>query len=197
MVGARPALPRLETKRLVLRVGGEEDAAALLDYVVRNRQYHARWEPRVAETFYTLGAQRRVIQRRIEDFACGDAACFLLFDRAAPDRVIGRCNYTEIVRGPFQACYLGYSIDREYEGKGFMAEALRRTLEWVFGELHLHRVMANHRPENERSARLLQRLGFTREGYAKDYLYIDGRWTDHVLTALVNPRPEPTGIPQR
>lgn len=195
MVGARPALPRLETKRLVLRVGGEEDAAGLLDYITRNRQYHARWEPRVAETFFTLEVQRRVILRRIEDFACGDAACFLLFDRAAPGRVIGRCNFSEIVRGPFQACYLGYGIDREYEGKGFMAEALRRALDWVFTELRLHRVMANHRPDNERSAQLLQRLGFTREGYAKDYLYIDGHWTDHVLTALINPRPELTGLP--
>ena len=197
MVGTRPTLPKLQTKRLVLRIGNEDDAQALLDYVVRNREYHARWEPRVAESFFTLEMQRRLIQRRIEEFACGDAACFLLFDRAAPERVIGRCNFSEIVRGPFQACYLGYGVDREYEGKGFMAEALRRALDYVFTELRLHRVMANHRPENERSARLLQRLGFTREGYAKDYLFIDGHWTDHELTALTNPHPELTGIPHR
>jgi ribosomal-protein-alanine N-acetyltransferase len=50
--------------------------------------------------------------------------------------------------------------------------------------------MANYRPENERSGRLLQRLGFAREGYARDYLFIDGAWRDHVLTSLTTPRPD-------
>ena len=47
--------------------------------------------------------------------------------------------------------------------------------------------MANYRPENDRSRKLLERLGFVREGLARDYLFIDGAWRDHVLTALTNP----------
>jgi ribosomal-protein-alanine N-acetyltransferase len=50
--------------------------------------------------------------------------------------------------------------------------------------------MANYRPENERSARVLERLGFEREGLAREYLFIDGAWRDHVLTSLLNPRYE-------
>jgi Acetyltransferases, including N-acetylases of ribosomal proteins len=69
-----------------------------------------------------------------------------------------------------------------------MAEALQSVLGFAFGSLELHRVMANHVPGNERSARLLERLGFEREGYAKAYLHLDGRWQDHVLTALTNDR---------
>jgi ribosomal-protein-alanine N-acetyltransferase len=69
-----------------------------------------------------------------------------------------------------------------------MAEALRATNEFVFREMRLHRIMANYRPENVRSGKLLERLGFVREGLAKDYLFIDGAWRDHILTALVNPR---------
>ena len=69
-----------------------------------------------------------------------------------------------------------------------MREALLATNNFMFDVMRMHRIMANHRPENERSARLLQRLGFTREGLARDYLYIDGAWRDHVLTSLVNPR---------
>jgi ribosomal-protein-alanine N-acetyltransferase len=183
--------PRIESERVALRIGRNGDAPALLAYINRNRDYHQRWEPRVRESFFTLEMQRRVIARRIEDFERGEAACFLMFERADDGGiVIGRCNFTEIVRGPFQACYLGYSVDRNYEGKGYMSETLRAAIDWVFGELRLHRIMANHRPENERSGRLLQRLGFVREGYARDYLFIDGEWTDHVLTALTNPRPE-------
>ena len=74
-----------------------------------------------------------------------------------------------------------------------MSEALRAATAWIFGELRLHRIMANYRPENARSGRVLERLGFVREGFAKDYLFIDGAWTDHVLTALTTPHPEMVG----
>ncbi|MEM9194984.1 MAG: GNAT family N-acetyltransferase, partial [Myxococcota bacterium] len=72
-------------------------------------------------------------------------------------------------------------------GQGLMYEALARAIGFAFEELRLHRVMANHRPENRRSARLLERLGFHNEGFARDYLLIDGKWRDHILTALTNP----------
>ena len=75
-----------------------------------------------------------------------------------------------------------------------MAQALRATNAFVFDSMRLHRIMANYRPENERSARLLERLGFVREGLAKDYLFIDGAWRDHILTALVNPRFDPAWV---
>jgi ribosomal-protein-alanine N-acetyltransferase len=42
-------------------------------------------------------------------------------------------------------------------------------------------------PANTRSARLLEKLGFEKEGFARRYLYINGRWEDHVLTSLINP----------
>ena len=51
--------------------------------------------------------------------------------------------------------------------------------------------MANYIPHNERSGRLLRRLGFMVEGYARDYLFINGAWRDHILTALTNPNPRP------
>jgi ribosomal-protein-alanine N-acetyltransferase len=47
--------------------------------------------------------------------------------------------------------------------------------------------MANYIPCNERSARVLKRLGFEVEGYARDYLFLAGNWQDHVLTSLINP----------
>ena len=56
-----------------------------------------------------------------------------------------------------------------------------------FREQHLHRISANYLPHNTRSAGVLKRLGFTVDGYARDYLRIDGRWQDHILTSLVDP----------
>jgi len=103
--------------------------------------------------------------------------------------VLGVANFSNVVWGPFCACFLGYHLDARWEGRGVMCEALTAALAYVFHDLGLHRVMANHLPENVRSARLLRRLGFVPEGYARDYLFIDGAWRDHVLTALTNPRP--------
>ncbi|MCK6430817.1 MAG: GNAT family N-acetyltransferase, partial [Burkholderiaceae bacterium] len=70
--------------------------------------------------------------------------------------------------------------------RGLMTEALAACIDFAFGALRLHRIQANYMPENERSGRLLARLAFEREGYAKDYLFIDGAWRDHVLTARLN-----------
>lgn len=58
---------------------------------------------------------------------------------------------------------------------------------YMFREHELHRIMASHMPRNLRSAALLDRLGFEREGYARAYLRIDGRWEDMVLRALIQP----------
>jgi ribosomal-protein-alanine N-acetyltransferase len=82
--------------------------------------------------------------------------------------------------------HLGYSIDKEHEGKGLASEAVGAVVQFAFDTLSLHRVMANYQPSNERSGKLLRRLGFVPEGYARDYLYINGAWQDHILTSLVN-----------
>src|SRR5262249_8356125 len=108
-----------------------------------------------------------------------------------PATVMGYANLSNFVRGAFHACYLGYGIGAAHQGKGLMAEALALVIEHAFTELRLHRIMANYLPTNERSARLLRRLGFVKEGYAPRYLFINGAWRDHVLTALTNDRWEP------
>jgi ribosomal-protein-alanine N-acetyltransferase len=68
-----------------------------------------------------------------------------------------------------------------------MTEGLRALCGYAFGTMGLHRLQANHLPENLKSAAVLRRLGFVVEGYARDFLLIDGRWRDHVLTSLVAP----------
>lgn len=110
----------------------------------------------------------------------GKAIRFLLFLKENPEgELIGFCNFTQIFRGPFQACYLGYHIDASHEGKGFMSEAVAKATQYMFEMQNIHRIMANYMPSNERSARLLQKLGFVIEGHAKKYLLINGQWEDH------------------
>ncbi|MFW8253899.1 GNAT family N-acetyltransferase, partial [Klebsiella pneumoniae] len=84
----------------------------------------------------------------------------------------------------FHACFLGYSLGEKWQGQGLMLEALQSLIRYMQRQQKRHRIMANYMPHNQSSGDLLTRLGFEREGYAKDYLLIDGKWQDHVLTAL-------------
>ncbi|HYD81960.1 MAG TPA: GNAT family N-acetyltransferase [Paucimonas sp.] len=186
-------LPTIETDRTVLRLLLPDQAQLLVDYQLDNRAHLAPWEPLREESFYSLEAARRRIEDGLQAFADGRAVHFAVFARDSrhdePDaaRIIALCNFSNIVRGVFQACHLGYSIGHAYQGRGLMREVARAGIGYMFHAVGLHRVMANYMPSNERSARLLRKLGFEREGYARAYLKIAGKWEDHVLTALINP----------
>ena len=69
-----------------------------------------------------------------------------------------------------------------------MTEAGRLLIHYAFEELNLHRIMASYIPHNQRSANVLKRLGFEIEGTAREYLFINGKWQDHVMTSLINPQ---------
>lgn len=182
------SIPVLQTDRLRLTLPSSSAAAAVLDYYQRNRTHLEPWEPRRSAEFFTRGYWSRQLEGARAEYQRDSGARFLLSSRAEPESIIGVANLSNLVRGAFQACHLGYSLDAECQGQGLMHEALERVVAFAFQDLQLHRVMANYQPQNERSARVLERLGFVREGFARDYLYIDGAWRDHVLTALINPR---------
>jgi ribosomal-protein-alanine N-acetyltransferase len=183
-------LPELHTERLVVALARPGMQGAMVRFLERNFASHlARWSPPADAAFFTEGFWRERLALSVDEFHAQRAARFVLHERDdAGGEIIGTCNYTNIVRGAFHACHLGYQIARSHEGLGLMSEALRAANDFAFDTLRLHRIMANYRPENERSARVLDRLGFVREGLAREYLFIDGEWRDHVLTALTNPR---------
>ncbi len=180
--------PRIETARLLLTVPEEDAAARRLAFALENRGHLTRWEPTPSSGFDTEEYWRNALAVAQKDFLQGRSMKLVMFDRTDPSGpVLGECNFNNFVRGPFHACYLGYKIDFRWEGKGLMYEALVASIAYAFGPIGLHRIMANYLPVNERSGRLLRRLGFTVEGYARDYLRIDGEWRDHIMTSLTNP----------
>lgn len=178
--------PLLRTERTVIRLLREDEAQLLQCYRVDNREHLGPWEPLREESHYTLEACRQVIVGGAAMAKADRAWPLVALDRSER-KVLGSLTFANVMRGPFQACHLGYGIDARHQGHGLMYETLSAALALAFGELGLHRVMANHVPHNRRSARLLQRLGFEREGYAKAYLKIAGKWQDHVLTARIAP----------
>lgn len=180
-------VPRLETSRLILTLPTARDADEVLQYAVKNREHLRPWSPPEAPGAYTIeGAHQRVqgIQR---DFQAGRGVAFWFRKKDSPHGAfIGAANLSNIILGAFRACYLGYHLDVDHVGQGYMTEALRAVIRHAFEVLELHRIMANFMPENERSGNVLKGLGFTVEGYARDYLYIGNGFRDHVLSALTN-----------
>lgn len=185
MFGYKSAVPkvRLTTDRMVLRLVHDRDAHRLAEYYAENRAFLKPWEPVRDESHcYPSGWQAR-LSLITEMQKQGSAYYFILLD-PEENRVIGVANFSNVLRGSFHACFLGYSLGQEWQGQGLMQEALQSLIRYMQRQQKMHRIMANYMPHNKRSGQLLERLGFEREGYAKDYLLIDGKWQDHVLTAL-------------
>jgi len=168
------------------------DAAALLAFHKRNQSHLKPWSPPVPADFLTAAYWRRWAGAARSLYTQDHAVRLVVRPKAAPEApLLGQVNFSTIVRGPQQTCTLGFHIDAAAEGRGLMSEALGLALGFALGPLGLHRVEASYLPGNRRSARLLERLGFRVEGRARDLLFIDGAWRDHVRCALLNPDPQP------
>ena len=163
-----------------------EDVPEILRFVRENRDFLARWEPRRTEAYYSEDYWKRQVALNIADFHSDHSLRLFLLSTYDDKRILGNLSFNNFVRGAAQFCHCGYALAEAEQGNGLMSEALKAALDFVFKNLGMHRVMANYIPYNVRSGAVLKRLGFMIEGTAKDYLLINGRWEDHVLTSLVN-----------
>ena len=161
------------------------DSETLRRYCVVNRAHLAPWEPSRDVSYHDAASMRALVAARHRQYLDRTALHLCALDTRG--EMLAECNFTNIVKGPFQACNLGYSVAAAREGHGIMTATVKKGIEIMFNEYGLHRIMANYMPRNARSARVLERCGFVREGYAKAYLKIAGRWEDHVLASVVNP----------
>lgn len=177
---------QLLSERLALVPASLDDSAAVLRYRELNREHLAPWEPERAASYYTLAAVEQQLLQAEQQQAAGTALHFSLRPHGSAG-IVGQCSFTNIIRGAFQACHLGFSLGHAYQGRGLMREALQAAIAHMFEAQQLHRIMANYQPANLKSEKLLQGLGFEREGLARQYLNINGRWADHVLTSLIHP----------
>lgn len=177
-----------ETERLYIVVPTGSFAKRMMDYALRNYEYHRHAMPTPQEEWNKRTWWHRKLQSRLSNYKYRRAYGFVLLLKDNPDgKIIGDCTFSQVFHGPLQAAVLGYKMDEKFAGKGYMLEALNALLQFMFSGVGLHRVEANVRPQNARSYHLLRRLGFVLEGFSKSYLELDGRWEDHLRLALLNP----------
>ncbi|HZW82838.1 MAG TPA: GNAT family N-acetyltransferase [Candidatus Deferrimicrobium sp.] len=177
----------LETDRLYLKVLDEHFAPQVLDYYQRNNELLKQWEPLRDREFYTIPSQQNILQGEFDKIQTGQLFRVWLFKKEEDFRKpIGTVALSNIVRGAFQSCHLGYKLDVQEINQGYMTEAVQAVTRYAFEDLRLHRIEANIIPRNQASMKVVQKLGFYDEGLAKKYLKINGIWEDHIHMVLLN-----------
>ena len=180
-------MPAIEGDTVFLRAPQMSDYGEWAALREASRAFLTPWEPTWPADDLSRGAYRRRIRRYIEDQRSDQSYAFFLF-RRNDHALVGGLTIANVRRGVAQAGSLGYWTGEPFARKGLMTAGVRALIPFAFGTLRLHRIEAACIPTNAASIRLLESTGFVREGYAREYLCINGLWQDHLLYARLNDR---------
>lgn len=186
MRGGNPTA-RNNGRMSITRLVTVADAPAMAEVLRVDREFLAPWEPVRDNDYFTVAGQRAVIQADLQQHVLGSKLPHVILDESRG--LIGRITLSDIVRGPFQSCSLGYWVRASHNGRGCATRAVREIVRMAFEELGLHRVQAAALLHNIGSHRVLDRNGFMRFGTAPEYLHIAGRWQDHAMYQVVRSPP--------
>jgi [ribosomal protein S5]-alanine N-acetyltransferase len=176
-------IPALNGQGVTLRTPQMADFGAWSQLRDQSRGFLQPWEPTWPPDDVSRLAFRKRLKRYVRELESDQAYPFFVF---RPDgALVGGVTVSQIRRGVAQTCSLGYWMGERHAGRGHMTAAVRALSPFIFDTLKLRRVEAACLPHNAASIRLLEKTGFKREGYAREYLCIDGRWQDHLLYALL------------
>ena len=173
-------LPSVVGEGVMLRLPQTTDHAEWAALREASREFLTPWEPTWPADDLTRGAFRRRIRRYAEDLRTDLGYAFLVF-RSSDNALVGGLTLANVRRGVAQAASVGYWMGQPFSRQGYMTAAVKAVIPFAFGTLRLHRLEAACIPTNNASIRLLEKNGFIREGYARDYLCINGIWQDHLL----------------
>lgn len=192
VAGADPG-PTLKAEGVYLRLPAAGDYVAWATLRAESRAFLSPWEPTWPKDDLDKAAFKRRLKRYQREVKDDLGYPFFVF-RSGDDALLGGLTLSYVRRGVTQSCALGYWMGEPHAGRGHMTAAVRAVVPFVFQTLRLHRIEAACLPHNKASIRLLEKLGFTREGYARRYLCIDGEWQDHLLFGLCADDPQPTSV---
>jgi ribosomal-protein-alanine N-acetyltransferase len=183
-LAAAETVPVLNGDGVTLRIPQMSDYPAWSALREQSRSFLQPWEPSWPADDVSRLAFRKRLKRYVRELDQDQAYPFFVF-RAADHTLVGGVTISQIRRGVSQTCSIGYWMGARYAGQGLMTAAVRTLAPFAFGQLKLRRIEAACLPHNSASIRLLEKTGFKREGYAREYLCIDGAWQDHLLYALL------------
>jgi len=193
---AKIAEPLLGNDRLSLALPSFADIPALIAFHERNRQHLKPWLPKPGGNLADLVFWANWVEMSHALFQHRRAVHLVMRGRGENAAlVLGQVDHSLVLPAPFDSAILGFQIDYQFEGKGLMREAVGLGVEYMLRVFGVHRIVAAYVVGNDRSARLLQNLGFVEEGISRDFLEIDGAKRDHVVTAKLASDPaRPAGL---
>lgn len=175
-----------ETDRLLLKVLNESDALNVLNFYIQNNEFFSPYEPARLHNFYTLAFWEAALHYEYQQILKSKALRYYVYKKDNPSDIIGTVCFSNITRGAFLSCQLGYKLHHNYIGHGYATESILNCIDIAFREYCLHRIEAYIMPSNQPSIRLIEALGFMFEGIATSYANINGRWEDHLQYSLLN-----------
>ncbi|MEM7080478.1 MAG: GNAT family N-acetyltransferase [Pseudomonadota bacterium] len=169
----------IDTSDTFIRKVLSRDEREFVALMRASRHLHEPWiTPPTNPTYF-----RHYLQRINREDHEGFAIC-----RKSDEAITGVININNIVRSSFLSASLGYYVGAPFQGHGYMSKGLSLLLRYATNTLGLHRIEANIQPGNARSIALVKRCGFVKEGYSKNFLYLDGAWRDHERWCYIDPR---------
>lgn len=188
---ARDDTPVLTGPVVTLRAPRSGDYQSWRTLRRESREFLKPFEPRWTEADLGQRVYAARLRRGREEARAGtDFTFFVFINEGGTEQLAGGLTLSNIRRRAAQFVTLGYWMGRDYAGRGLMTEAVSLVIPFVFDTLALHRIHAAFLPDNMASRRVLEKNGFREEGFAENYLQIDGRWADHVLFGLTRERYE-------
>lgn len=155
------------------------DAAALKRLLTENRAWLTPWEathPWGRGVVPGSGPMRPIIKMMRKQLRAGSGVPFVLTYRG---EVVGQLSVSDISGGALQCAQIGYWVSKHAAGRGVAPTGVALAIDYLFGDLGLHRVEVCIRPENVASLRVVEKLGLEFEGRREKYIHINGEWCDH------------------
>lgn len=168
----------LETENLRLSVLRKSEAPRISEYLLNNMEFHRKFSQTHTDDYFTVSTQKKYLAYDCNSFLEGSLVPFWISIKG-DEKVIGRVSFFNFAFGGMMSCACGYHLDKDHTGRGYMTEALRGAMAFVFDEYKLHRIEAFIVPENTPSINLVKRLGFHYEGLRRSYMHINGEYRDH------------------
>ncbi|MBQ8041334.1 MAG: GNAT family N-acetyltransferase [Lachnospiraceae bacterium] len=179
-------LLQYETGRLILKVLTPDAASSVLDFYLQDKELFERYEADRPSGFYTVSFQKNTLHAEYSLTMKLQSVRYYVFLKENPAVPIGTvCLYN--IASSFARCEIGYKFSSAYHHHGYASEAVERCIDMAFAELGIHRICAMVQQDNTSSIRLLESLGFQKEGICRHYLHIKGNWVDHLQYSLLSP----------
>jgi [ribosomal protein S5]-alanine N-acetyltransferase len=172
-------------ENIAVQLVEESDANSLLALEVRNKHFFQQFTGLRDSAFYTYEGQAQRIKKEMECISADKGYLFMIRLKGS-EEVIGEVMLTEVVRENLQSCWIGYFLDQDHNGKGYMTEAVQLVVHYAFQELHFHRIEAGVMPHNIGSIKVLLKAGFHKEGIARKNVKINGKWEDHQILVIIH-----------